>query len=87
MYDIEQHGPAATAHIGGMGMTGKDLPSEIDMVFAVPYQVKWPTVAKEWLTRKRLSGWPVQNLIKKIKEDGCTLIPKGSVSSPMEEYE
>ena len=87
LYDIEQHGPAATAHMGGMGMTGTDLPSEIDMVFAVPYPVKWPSVAKEWLTRKRPSGWPAHNLIQEIKEDGCTLIPKGSVGSPMEEYE
>ena len=87
LYHIESHGPAATVLMGGSGLTGTVFPAEIDIVFAIPYPVKWPSIANEWVKRKRPSGWPTNALIEEIKSDGCTLIPKGSIGSPMEEYE
>ena len=79
LYEIEPHGPAATLHTF--------FPNEVDLVFALSYPLSWPTFATEWEKRQRPSGWPPRALIQEIKSDGCTLIPKGSLGSPMEEFE
>ena len=79
LYKIEPHGPAATLHTL--------FQMEFFLVFALPYPLSWPAFANEWEKRQRPSGWPPQALIQEIKSDGCTLIPKGSLGSPMEEFE
>ena len=82
---IEPHGPAATAF---MSLFESTTPFEIDIVFCIPYPMNtWPADANEWITRERPSGWPPQTLIDEIVQDGCTLIPKGSPGSPMEDFE
>ena len=73
---ISSHGPAVTATMAGPGLFGSCILFEgIDMVFAVPYPLPWPDIAKEWITRKRRSGWPSQNLVNDVVADGCTLVP------------
>lgn len=79
LYEIEPHGPAATLHTF--------FPTEVDLVFALPYPLSWPTFANEWEKRQRPSGWPPQALVQEITSDGCTLIPKGSLGSQMEDFE
>ena len=85
---ISSHGPAVTATMAGPGLFGSCILFEgIDMVFAVPYPLPWPDIAKEWVTRKRPSGWPSQKLVNDVVADGCTLVPKGSTGSALEDYE
>ena len=85
---ISSHGPAVTATMAGPGLFGSCIVFEgIDMVFAVPYPLPWPEIAKEWITRKRPSGWPSQKLVNDVVADGCTLVPKGSTGSTKEDYE
>ena len=91
---FQSHGPAATAYMSSFEST---TPFEIDMVFCLPYPrrkdsttnelISWPSIADEWLTRERPSDWPSRTLIEEIKQDGCTLIPKGSTGSSMEDFE
>ena len=82
---IEPHGPAATAF---MSLFESTTPFEIDIVFCIPYPMNiWYSEAVEWINRERPSGWPLKALVDEIVQDGCTLIPKGSVGSPMEDFE
>ncbi|XP_033761560.1 uncharacterized protein LOC117343327 [Pecten maximus] len=41
----------------------------------------WPKEAKEWITRPRLCGWPHQELIDKIVNSGCHVVPVGDKCS------
>ena len=85
---ITSHGPAVTATMAGPGLFGSCVLFEgIDIVFAVPYPLPWPDIAKEWISRKRPSGWPSQKLVDEVIADGCTLVPKGSTGSALEDYE
>lgn len=46
-----------------------------DVSLSVPCK-EWPSCAKEWCTRDRPSRWPSQELIKKVIQDGCHIVPK-----------
>ncbi|CAG2235708.1 unnamed protein product [Mytilus edulis] len=37
----------------------------------------WPAIAKEWLFRHRLYGWPSQEIIQEIKSLACFVVKKG----------
>ena len=85
---ISTQGPAVTATMAGPGLFGSCWLFEgIDIVFAVPYPLPWPNIAKEWISRQRPSGWPSKQLIESVISDGCTLVPKGSEGSALQDYE
>lgn len=85
---LSTHGPAVSAYMAGPGLLGGTMMFEgIDMVFALPYPLSWPELAREWINRQRPSGWPSQKLVQEVIADGCTLIPKGSTGSVLEDYE
>lgn len=46
-----------------------------DVSLSVPCK-EWPSCAKEWPTRDRPLGWPPQEVIKKVIQDGCHIVPK-----------
>jgi len=52
-----------------------------DRVFAV-YCPCWPTVADEWKTRERPSGWPPKELIARVVSSGCHFVAKPHQSNP-----
>src|SRR6218665_638079 len=52
-----------------------------DKVIAV-YCPCWPTVADEWKTRERPSGWPPKELIATVVTNGCYFVAKPHQSSP-----
>ena len=72
-----QHGPATML----MYMSETNDKLYDDIVYALP--CKWPTVADEWVTRKRQSGWPSQEMIRHIVSQGCHIVP---VSHPHSEW-
>ena len=45
-----------------------------DSMSAIPCS-QWPKDADRWLTRYRPSGWPDEDLVKRVIADGCHLIP------------
>ncbi|XP_070556756.1 cyclic GMP-AMP synthase-like receptor 2 isoform X2 [Ptychodera flava] len=56
---------------------------QFDLAVAIPCR-QWPSVCRDWITRKRPSGWPPRHLIDDIVGIGCRLLPrspKGSVTS------
>src|SRR6218665_334860 len=42
----------------------------------------WPSEADEWKTRNRNSGWPQRDMIDKIVQVGCHLVPKSYQGNP-----
>lgn len=49
---------------------------DLDIAFSLKCNF-WPTQAREWIKRSRL--WPSQNLVNKIIQNGCHLVPLGPV--------
>lgn len=47
---------------------------------------EWPSVADEWIERKR-SNWPSGTMIAKAVEMGCYLVPTGATGNSMEDKE
>ena len=85
---MTSHGAAVTATTPGPGLFGTRIVFEgIDMVFAVPYPLIWPDLAKESVNRRRSRVWPSQKPVNDFIADGCTLVPKGSKGSLLEDYE
>ena len=41
----------------------------------------WPSQAQQWLTRKRISDWPSQELIKRCYDSSCLVVPVGRKES------
>src|SRR6218665_687158 len=42
----------------------------------------WPPEAHEWITRKRLNGWPTDNIVERIVKGGCHLVSKPHGKNP-----
>jgi len=42
---------------------------------------EWPSVAKEWVARKRYQNWPPPPVVTAIQNDGCILVPGSHTSS------
>ncbi|XP_063411703.1 uncharacterized protein LOC134694601 [Mytilus trossulus] len=53
---------------------------EADFVLCYPCH-EWPSVAKKWIVRSRISNWPSENLITASINEGVLLVPVGSKSN------
>ncbi|XP_069124855.1 uncharacterized protein [Argopecten irradians] len=69
--ELESNGPSATM---------KATRSSADFVDCFPCYT-WPKEARDWIQRARLCGWPHPNLIDKIVDRGCHLVPVGDKCS------
>ncbi|XP_069142282.1 cyclic GMP-AMP synthase-like receptor 2 [Argopecten irradians] len=49
---------------------------KIDVVISIP-SPKWPSVAEEWIKRKRNYGWPSRDFISEHEKQGCYVVPVG----------
>lgn len=78
------HGPALSFDMSFHNIQNSPLrPIESgDCVFGV-HCFEWPSVADEWIERKR-SDWPSGTMIAKIVEMGCDLVPTGATGIYME---
>ena len=47
----------------------------------------WPSQAEEWIHRDRHQRWPSPELISSISAQGCHLVPVGSHTSSLREFE
>lgn len=45
----------------------------------------WPTVAVEWIRRKRSNGWPTKKLIESVVKGGCHFVVKAHRSCPRDD--
>ncbi|XP_048735377.2 uncharacterized protein LOC125650862 [Ostrea edulis] len=54
-----------------------DLGTDHDRAFCLEYK-EWPKCADEWIIRRRAHGWPSQELVSRIKSNGCHLMAIGS---------
>src|SRR6218665_1666492 len=52
-----------------------------DTVYALRCPI-WPQDASEWITRKRLNGWPTKNIVEEIVKGGCHLVSKPHGRNP-----
>lgn len=79
---VGQAGPAVhvVMCIGDLGQKGRHLYLTEDVSMSIPCK-EWPTCAKEWPCRDKPSGWPPQNLIDKVMQDGCHVVPKFDAAS------
>lgn len=79
---VGQAGPAVhvVMCIGNLSpQKGRHLFLTEDVSLSVPCK-EWPSCAKGWPTRNRPSGWPPEELIKKVTQDGCHIVPKFDAS-------
>ena len=72
-----QHGPALNDALNIL---------EIDEVACVRY-TDWPSIAMEWPTRRRHSGWPDVSLVFKVIAQGCHVVPVGYTHSKEKDIE
>ena len=87
------NGPARTKNIKIRNAFPKSLLEKIstrwrnicmltkDFVYAISCPL-WPPDAYEWITRKRLKGWPSKNIIEAIVKGGCHLVSKPHGKTP-----
>lgn len=52
----------------------------LDMALCLSFPY-WPTVANDWITRHRPSGWPSLELVSSIVTGGCALVPVSPLRS------
>src|SRR6218665_3614133 len=52
-----------------------------DTVYALRCPM-WPQDAIEWITRKRLNGWPKKNIVEEVVKGGCHLVSKPHGKNP-----
>ncbi|KAL9969837.1 hypothetical protein ACROYT_G022103, partial [Oculina patagonica] len=79
---VGQAGPAVhvVMCIGNLSpQKGRHLFLTEDVSMSVPCK-EWPSCAKEWPTRDRTSGWPSKQLIEKVTQNGCHVVPKFDAS-------
>jgi hypothetical protein len=67
---FSHHGPAITVDIEDEVMK---ITYSKDYVLCLPCP-QWPEQAREWQTRKRV--WPNKEIVRKITQEGCHVIPK-----------
>lgn len=76
LFVVDQGGPAVNVSVflreGGGAMF------DMALCLSFPY---WPAVANDWITRHRPSGWPSQELVSSIVEEGCALVPVSPLRS------
>ena len=78
---VGQAGPAVhvVTCISGLSQKCRHLFLTEDVSLSVPCH-EWPSCAKDWVQRARPSGWPTQELIDKVLQDGCHVVPKFETS-------
>lgn len=76
-FSLDTHGPAVMKTILG---------DAADYVFSIKSE-SWPNIAKEWINRKRQFGWPSQEMIYSIVQNGCHIVPVGSSRSHYEDID
>ncbi|XP_060081883.1 uncharacterized protein LOC132561174 [Ylistrum balloti] len=69
-------GPALSRVTSGMNNRGTFVMNKVDNVISIFCPV-WPSVAEEWITRKRSYGWPSNDFISKHTNCGCYVVPVG----------
>ncbi|KAL3881050.1 hypothetical protein ACJMK2_033248 [Sinanodonta woodiana] len=69
---IHRHGPCATFVVRKGSET-----HEYDTVCTIPSKA-WPKEADEWINRPRSKGWPTPEVVQKVVQTGCTLVPLGN---------
>lgn len=83
---VGQAGPAVhvVMCMSDIGQKGMHLFLTEDVSLSVPCN-EWPSCAMGWINREKPSGWPSQQLIDKVLQDGCHVVPKfeGSDRSQM----
>ena len=58
------------------GMMASTLPLHVEQDLVICMKcLMWPVEASEWVTRKRISGWPSEELVTKIVAQGCHVVP------------
>lgn len=63
--------------------TKAKYPFDVSCDFVSSYRcISWPKVAREWLLRKRMYGWPSKDTIQKFESFGCFVVKKGHPHSP-----
>ena len=70
------HGPCSSPNGPAVRMKFPDLNRENDLVIALRGR-QWPDCASEWLTRRRMHGWPPSYITDKFKTVGYLLVPVG----------
>lgn len=66
--------------------TGGSFIVNRDFVYGLKCEF-WPSQAKEWIHRDRRHYWPSPELISSISAQGCHLVPVGSHTSSLQEFE
>ena len=71
---VEVHGPALTipVNVSDRKINGRRVP--LDKVLAMPCK-EWPPTAKPCIKRFQDKGWFREDLIQKIKDGGCHIVP------------
>ncbi|CAF2390358.1 unnamed protein product [Rotaria sp. Silwood2] len=67
--ELEIHGPSIC-----ITSKNSNFPLPMDHVTSLKC-IHWPTSARHWINRVRISNWPEQNLINSIIKFGCHLVP------------
>ena len=83
---VGQAGPAVhvVTCISGLSQNCRHLFLTEDVSLSVPCD-EWPSCAKDWVHRARPSGWPTQELIDKVLQGGCHVVPKFETSENIPE--
>ena len=66
--------------------TGGSFIVNRDFVYGLKCEF-WPSQAEEWIHRDRRQNWPSPELISSISAKGCHLVPVGSHTSSLREFE
>ena len=66
--------------------TGGSFIVNRDFVYGLKCEF-WPSQAEEWIHRDRRQNWPSPELISSISSQGCHLVPVGSHTSSLREFE
>ncbi|XP_047127424.1 uncharacterized protein LOC124808422 [Hydra vulgaris] len=48
---------------------------------------RWPSCARDWITRTRLGNWPTFQLIQQVTQDGCHVVRMGHINSRNRDFE
>ena len=59
---------------------------DTDFVTCLPCP-EWPTQAEEWITRRKPSGWPSEQLIHQIVSGGCYVVPVAHAHSSFPQFD
>ena len=83
---VGQAGPAVhvVTCISGLSQKCRHLFLTEDVSLSVPCN-EWPGCARDWVSRVRPSGWPTQELIDKVLQGGCHVVPKFETSENIPE--